>query len=153
MTTREQILDSLLNTLPNITQENGYNNTIAKVSKKYISDAKLTPNIWIMLGNEKRSADGDDAFEYTCTVEAELLIQLSTPKDADDKGLISDKVESLIEDIDNFLEIKKDPSVCAQLHTIEDVKRYGISEIEPVMDEESPKTLLLIVISITYLKN
>ena len=153
MTIRKQILDSLVNSLSLITTDNGYNNTVSDVSKKYNGDDFSSPAIWVSLGEESRSQDKDEQFSYTCNLDAYLTISLQVNTDLDSAGTLADLTESMIEDIDNHLEHTHIPSdYCCTLNRIEGMQSWGISKIDPILDDESNRTYLLITINITYLK-
>lgn len=154
MTIREQILNSLVSSLKLIKTENGYRNSVVDVSKKYQSMEDIeTPAIWVSFGEEVRSQARDEQFSYDCNLDAFLLISLQVNTDLEGAGTLSDLVESMIEDIDNHLEHAHIPSdYCCTLNRIEGMQSWGISKIDPILDDESNRTYLLITINITYLK-
>lgn len=154
MTVRKQIIDSLVNTLALIKRENGYNVDIASVSKKFKEmDEVITPAVFVSLGEETRSQPRDEQFAYDCNLDAFLLISVQVDTDAAEEGSLSDTIEDIVEDIDNHLEHTHiSPAYCSTLNQIPEMQNYGISKIDPILDDESNRTYLLITISITYLK-
>jgi len=150
---RRQILDNLVDSLSNISQANGFNTDVVEVSKKFIDPESVqSPNIFVSLGKESRQQVKDEQFNYDCQLDAELLISIGIRTDIEDQGTLSDAAEDIIEDIDDYLEHNKVSDYCCTLNQIEGMQSFGISEIEPYLDDTSNRTYIIVTISITYLK-
>ena len=143
--TRLNIQNQLVTILGTITTGNGYNNTVAKVTKKLkkLDSIPKYPELSVLAGVQKKIPADESGTLYKVTATFAVVGYVRTTEDVTDSGLLNDACDKLIEDINEALLSE------TSLYTV-GVKQLVIEEDEPLLDYESNFGLVFVIISVIY---
>lgn len=104
---RLEILNKLVTTLEGIKQVDGYNNTVAKVTKRLSLPSKVEeyPEINVLAGLARYEPMSNSQYSTGDPSSAEqgwfvsILCHVKAEEDVDDVGLLAVKIENVIEDV------------------------------------------------------
>jgi len=130
MTIREQIINNLYNGLQNITEANGYDNTIADVRKGIVNTASINsfPILTIQIGSEVLQTQIEGNQEGINSLDC-FVIGYTNSND------ITGSVESLLSDLKRFFykDNNLSSSVVCSLLDIDYMQGYEIKEVNPYL--------------------
>lgn len=130
MTVREQIINNLYNGLQNISEANGYDNTIAEVRKGIITSTSINsyPVLSVQVGSEVMQSQIEGQQEGIYSIDCYVIGYAQTSD-------VTTTVESLISDIKRYFYKDNNISstvVCGLLD-IDYIQSYEIKEINPYL--------------------
>lgn len=130
MTVREQIINNLYNGLQNITEANGYDNTIAEVRKGIVSSTSLNsfPVLAVQVGSEVLQTQIEGQQEGLYSIDCFIIGYCQTND-------ITASVESLISDIKRYFYKDENLSstIVCNLFDINYIQGYEVKEVNPYL--------------------
>jgi len=141
--------------MPRITEANGYKHNAPEASKYYnvLDDVSVAPHINIYCGAEQ-IIPIEPGLETTLKVIILTHVQVNT--DLNKEGLLTDEIESWIEDYRSFFTFPStrdaDASKICTLWSVAGVTHYYMSSIEPYYDRNDNRHTIFTELTVNYLQ-
>ena len=141
--------DKLIDLLSTITITNGYNNTVQKVTKRFIDLRKCAsfPIIMVERGTWSRTWDDESRQLYKTTATFGILGYVKTDSDTDDIGLLTEAKDAFEQDIEDCLL----NSVNSLIAVDDGVQTVLTANGDPLLDDEERMGTIFFTLVIEYI--